>query len=792
MSNENKMRIICDPFKKEIKYEWYDYGIEDYVEFDSENSKLASDELVNATIQNRAYEIVDIINSECNVGNVGLEIVFIGTDGDYKDFCRVIDTYYRECNIRCIRGSHYYKSAIEVMPEIKKRFADVETVLAEYMENDIAQLIYKYNDTVRPSISLCIIGLYSAGKSAFINSIVGAEILPSDSDPTTAKVCKIIYSKDYKIKFGFDGKKCILTFKNDKCKFNSDFDKDSIRSLQKIISLQKQHDEVRYMNVVLSIINNYKNDKHQISDMVEIEIPFIKTSFPVKEFDFVMYDTPGSNSKNNKKHFEVLRDSLDGQTNALPIFLTTPDTMDAEDNDKILKLIENIGTSLDTTNAITVVNKADEKGPKTLREKRDKVRELSITKWKSTQIFFMSSVIGIASKKNNPDDLEQWLDEDMQEIYDEKKDKYAKDDRKLFDFNIVDRSKVDGIGTYRDGTQIAHLYKNCGLESVEKEIVEYAQRYALYNKCSQASLYLQKAIDMCVDNIQEAEQQLNLVRDEAKEHFDIKKKELCDKLANKKEDIVVYNTAFQKEMEKELKTYTKKHNIDTENSYKFEAELLEMWQQFEKIRKRKGREKKWSIEKIKEYVEDKYTDLVKYFSEKVNEKIMSFWNEKSKLFKSDCIEIVHDSDALTNEQKEMLESIVMLKNNMDTHGMKINLREMNAIRRKKFLFWELKSEKFDATTCRVQFVGKFYNSVGEKIIPIVSENEKNFKKWTDELINKLEEEMCKFNSDLSNSEKKIVKLNKEINIKKECVDMLEKNKQYIEELLDIQGGEEHE
>ena len=160
---------------------------------------------------------------------------------------------------------------------------------------------------------------------------------------------------------------------------------------------------------------------------------------------------------------------------------------------------------------------------------------------------------------------------------------------------------------------------------------------------------------MCVDNIQEAEQQLNLVRDEAKEHFDIKKKELCDKLANKKEDIVVYNTAFQKEMEKELKTYTKKHNIDTENSYKFEAELLEMWQQFEKIRKRKGREKKWSIEKIKEYVEDKYTDLVKYFSEKVNEKIMSFWDEKSKLFKSDCIEIVHDSDALTNEQKEMLQ-----------------------------------------------------------------------------------------------------------------------------------------
>ena len=99
MNNANRMRIICDPFKKEIDYQWYDSNIEDYVEFDPENSKLASDEFMNATIQNRAYEILDIINRECNVGNVGLEIIFIGTDDDYSDFCSVISNYYADANI---------------------------------------------------------------------------------------------------------------------------------------------------------------------------------------------------------------------------------------------------------------------------------------------------------------------------------------------------------------------------------------------------------------------------------------------------------------------------------------------------------------------------------------------------------------------------------------------------------------------------------------------------------------------------------------------------------------------
>lgn len=787
MNDKSKMKIICDPYKKEIEYQWYDYNLDKYVEVDSEYSRLVSDDLVRATIQNRAYEIVNVINEECNVGNVGLEIVFVGTDSDYEDFCNVIKTYYRECNIECIKDSHYYFSADKVMQEIEDRFAKVRATFDEYTEDKIVKLVDKFIDTVRPSIALCFLGLYSAGKSAFINSIIGAEILPSASDPTTAKVYKIICAKDYRIKFQFDGKECVLTFKGEDYKPNSNFERNIIKELQKIVEAQKRHNEVYNMNAALSIINGYKDKKHQISDMIEIEIPFARTSLPVKDVEFVIYDTPGSNSKSNKKHFEILKDSLNKQTNALPVFLTTPDTMDAEDNDDILKLIDEMGTALDTTNLIMVVNKSDEKGPKTLNEKRDKLKELSITKWKSTRIFFVSSVIGIASKKDNPDDSKQWLDEDMQEIYDEKKSKYTGDERKLYEFNIVDKSKMDDFEEYRDDTVTHHLYKNSGLESVEREIAEYAQRYARYNKCNQASGYLQEAIYECVDNIQETEQQLNATLDEAKKHFDAKKNELCAGLENKKKEITVYNTEFQAGMQKAFRTYKEQKGIDEE---KISAVLQKKWKEY--VDRERKKEKNGALLKIQDYVQNYYNELLLEFSRIANSYIVPFWDEKSKCFKNGCIAIVRGSSALADEQKELLESIVLSKSNMDTCKMDFNLRKIGAIRHKKFLLWKLKSEKFEAGVCASNIVSQFNGLARERVNTTERNNANSFKQWTDRLISKLVGELCKFNSDLGDFEEKIERLISEIDNKNECIVMLKENQRHIEQLLDIQGGEDDE
>jgi hypothetical protein len=342
-----------------------------------------------------------------------------------------------------------------------------------------------------------------------------------------------------------------------------------------------------------------------------------------------------------------------------------------------------------------------------------------------------------------------------------------------------------------------HLYKNSGLEAVEREIVRYAKRYALYNKCYQASAYLQAAMDKCVDNIEEAEQKLNSALDEAKNHFDKKKNELCVRLEDKKKDITTYNTEFQKMMQDNFKKYTEAHHIvegDMDAQKSIRDELHEMWKKYKEEEKgdKSRKENGWALSWIQIYAERYYNDLLEQFSTSANSDIIAFWDKKSRLFKTECISIVHDSSVLTDEQKRILEAVVLSKNNMDTCRMDFNLRKMKAIRKKKFLFWDLKAEKFDARACVLNIVDKFNDSVSKRINSNEINNEKNFKKWTDDLISKLIEELCKFNKDLDNIGKKISEYKSEIDTKNECRNMLEENQQYIKGLLDIQGGEKDE
>ena len=821
MENTNKMRIICNPFKKELEYQWYDSNTGDYVELDSENSALTRDEFLKTTIQSRAHEIVGKINEECNVGNIGLEISFIGTEDDYNDFCGVIKKDYEKANIKCIQDKHFFNAASEVMPKIRDKFADIESTLGKYTDT---KLICKYKDVVKPSISLCVMGMYSAGKSAFINSLIGEEILPSASEPTTAKVYKIYCDEKYQIRFWFDGSECLLTFEGETYNSNSNGDMEIIEEFQSIVESEGlHHNEVTHMSEVLGIINKYNKD-NKISDIIEVRIPFKKTNLPVEEFEFIIYDTPGSNSGSNDQHLEILKGSLDEQTNALPIVLTTPDTMDAKDNHELLKLIKDQGSSLDERNTIIIINKADEKGKKALEGKREKCNDLVITKWKSTRIFFVSSVIGIASKKDNPDNEDEWLDENMYEIYDEKKEKYSSDKRKLFEYNIIDKSRIDETSEYSDNKKTTHLYKNSGLESVEREIVEYARKYALYNKCQQASEYLKEAIDLCIKNIQKAEDERKNALKEAEDHFSSKEKKLCQQLEDKKKETTTYNTEFHELMRVEFDNYKKRCCLSDDakakkalrkewknewknlkiidkifkmdengifsNDAKAKEALRKEWKNLKIIDKIFKMDENWIFSEIKKFSDDKYNNFLKTFSENANERMNSFWNEKSELFKKECKKIVHDSDAFTKEQKEILERIVLSKVNMSMYRMEFDLRQMGAIRHKKILIWDRKVEKFDIKECCNQLVEQFDCEVRKRIVDLEIRHSRNFNIWIDSLIGTLKEKLCEFNSDLYRSKQKIDKLKEEIDKNKDCERILTESKNYIDGLLEEQGGDD--
>lgn len=786
---KSRVRITCNPFIKKIEYEWYDFNFGNYGPLD-QNSKLWQDEYVNATIQNRAYEIVEIIDRECNSGNLGLEIYFIGTERDYVDLCKVINTYFGEADITCIRDKCFYHTADEVMPQIKEKFALVKSTLEEYAEDDIIQLIDRYNDTVKPFVSLCVMGLYSAGKSAFINSMIGAEILPSSSDPTTAKVYKIYCDKKYQICFTLDEKKYVLNFEGKRYKPNSSLIEKLIIELQGIVKSEGPHNEIVHMNRALDIINHYKSSEHKISDVIEVRLPYRNTGLPTDEVDFVIYDTPGSNSDSNAWHFEVLKRSLDEQTNALPILVTTTETMDAEDNNKILSLIEGI-KAFDTTNAVVIINKADAEVPEALRKKKEKSQELKISRWKSTRIFFVSSVIGMASKKKNPYEKADWFESKMFKTFKNNVEDFEHDgEMHLYEFNIIDDSKKILHDSQDPADWSKVLYRNSGLEAVEKEIAEYASKYALYNKCRQASDYLQEAIELCAENVNEAKSELDRTLQEVKKCFDEKERELCNKLEEKKKDITAYNTGFQRMLEKIFSSYTVMHNLSQDGKQDLQAELRNQWRVIKEQSEAQKHVRDWKFGQMQEYVYNKYNQLLDGFAREANGRIAEFWNRGMELFKKECIEIVHESDTLTVEQKKILESIVLSHKGIAMYRMEFDLWRKRAIRNKKFMFWYRKSQKVDFKACGNEMVKDFNDEIRKRIVQTVLVNVNNSNNWTNSLIYILTEELSKFNPELSYFHQQMKTIRANVDEKEKCVFLLEDSKEYIDGLLERQGGEE--
>lgn len=575
----NKMKIICDPFLKRIRYQWYANGAYEDVGMESE---LAQEKFTSATLQNKASEIVEIIHETYDPGNVGLTIYFAGTEDDYEDLCSVIGTDYTELDIKCEKDDCFFNNASDVMPQIQEKFSEISETLGEYSEKEIMELISKYDDTVKPAIYICVMGLYSSGKSSFINGLIGEELLPSDSDPYTARVCKIHSGKNYTIEFQFDGEKCKLGFRGNQYAANNNCEKEIINKLQEIIKTDGMHSEIAHMNKALGILNEYKGEgEHTIGDYVDIEIPFRNTRLSMEEFDFIIIDTPGSNSESHKEHFQVLESLLDEQTNALPVFVVDVESMDASDLKKLMDEIKAVGMSFDTTNAITIVNKCDRVTVDDLEEKKEKSQELTATKGIST-VCDVSSVIGIASKKQDPYGKENWFDGTLFKSFKNNVEDFGREgDMCLYKYKIGGKNK-ENLPELPDLAMTADiLYRNSGFESVEQEIVAYAQKYALYHKCRLASEYLQKAIDLCLENVRETDIKLKKALEEVNGCFNEKSQELVRQLEGEEEKIKSYNTAFQKMMRETLSKFKTDRKWDKDNIY-----LTDIYENFSKEWKR--------------------------------------------------------------------------------------------------------------------------------------------------------------------------------------------------------------
>lgn len=789
MDNGYMMRITCNPYTKEIVYECKENdGFVNISELSIEHcSELINDKFTRTSFQNRAYEIVELINRYFNPGNKGLTIDFIGNKEDFDALESVVSTYFNDCNITCVKNQQYFYEAPYVMQQIEKRFDDVISTLedSEYIKDEIAAEISKYRDTIDESIAICVTGLCNAGKSAFINSLIGYEILPSSTDPETAKMFKITCSDTYSVSFEINAETISISFSGNSYIVSENCPAEIKNEMQPVLSELNNDSEAMNIHCFLDRLNKEKILAK--IGRIDINIPFRQVTYFDCHYQFVIYDTPGSNSDSNKKHFDVLRESLSKQTNAMLILLTTPDTMDYTDNNNLLDLIQETGAALDTSNAIIVVNKGDTLTPSSLTEKRERYQNLKITKWKSTRIFFLSSVIALASKKNNPDDKSSWIDKDAFDNYEDRCKKFARGDKVLYKYNIIDKSKevapVVEDGIVSDTT----LFINSGLASIEHEMSDYALRYALCNKCSRATEYLQRAIQLCEDNVREIERQRDDELISTQTLFDDKQRTLAESLdSNQSSAASSKSVEFRQSIGQRFDDFTIQNGLVFKNFLQIRKlsiyiEFEEEWKNISALKEQQGFDMEEALRRMESKVRYRYNALLNAFSSIANLLIGSFWENATETFKADCKAIITDSDFLNDEQKAIMNSILLNMENMTRAVVEFDLHSIHAV--KKTFFGK---EKYDNSTCCKNVVQEINASVEKEIDRVSANNSRYFEEWSKALVASIKTELCTFNTDLHDWEVKIGELNQIIAEKRKHLKLLEDTKDYVCRLLEIQ------
>lgn len=672
MSDKNILKIKCNPYTQVIEYFRWNSEIEEWCPLISFESPFSKPEFTKVALQHKAYEIIQYMNELYNPGNVGLDVFFDGTKEDMDDLSAITQQYFSSSNIHILPGKMHLLSATVVKKQIEDIFGYMKKMFSEYPDNEVTDAISRFSETVRPTIPICVMGLYSAGKSAFINSLIGIELLPSASDPTTAKTYKIVSGTMYEIKFAYTDdkdkkvKEVILSFNDDKYQINQSAELSIVAALEEIKKYETIEERMYY---ALSIINNFDMDYNRnlpdneklwrVSDLIEVTLPITASVLPFNEFDFIIYDTPGSNSASNTDHTEVLKKAMEGQTNGLPIFVTTPDNMDGKDNTELIETIEKLGGALDKSNLMIVVNKADEKDCETLEKKKENFPNLKVSSLNPAGTYFVSAIIGLGSKKilfgnttenKKGDIVPNWIDKTYSKIFRSNLPYYDETDDdeefvRLYSYNIIPQHQFDQYAALSVSDENL-AYRNSGLHAIETAIKDFALKYALYNKCRMASSYLSSALDKLEDMLTALTAEQTALSKQLKTNMTEKEKDVLNKLEM---ECTTRKSKYTSEFNDELRSVVEStvNSLDSSIGDK----ITKLW---DATKGEKGRRESVTT-KVNELLKQEIDSL--WYGAKA--RALGFWKMKQEEFKKALISIIVESPNLTSEQKDLIKNAIM-------------------------------------------------------------------------------------------------------------------------------------
>lgn len=573
------IKIVSNPYTREIKYFSFKEQTGQWEDIKSGNtdSKLREDETGKNFLTFKIKEIIDIIIAEYYI-NEKIAVVFEGTQDEYAEV-EIVCKEEGVCDkIELSRTPTILENARIIFEPTKDIFDTVHPIIEKIIKDDVNvnKDLNKVADALKDIIPICVFGNYSAGKSTFINALIGSEILPSGGDPVTAKVYKIERSKyadNARIRFAYKDESFEILFEGtDYRLLTGSVDNELIQDIFNAIKEAKSQEMSVYVNIALELINGYeKKDKDDIviSNVVELEIPFSKSGILGQSYNnFVIFDTPGSNSESNAEHTLVLQDALEGFSNGIPVWISTYESIDSTDNASLCERILDI-EALDKRFTMIVLNKADgsdlDEDGFSAKKEQEILEYSSVEKMFASGIYFVSSIMGLGAKNDGT-----LVDKHYRKIYRAQQEMYSdpedEDYATLYKYNIMPKQIKSCVMEY--SAECPNLvYANSGLYCVEREIENFASKHAAYNKCQMVYTFLKKVIEETDRRIISRTESLRRTREARRRELEAAKAVLIDNLSK---------TAAESEYEfdKESRTFIKSF-IASNLTFRYEVEGLE-------------------------------------------------------------------------------------------------------------------------------------------------------------------------------------------------------------------------
>ena len=554
------IKIISSPYEKKISYYIYDEikkEWQDILKNPEYVGRLKAEKLINGFFLFIVKEVIDVIRNEYDDGKSKIRLYFEGTVDEYKAVASVCEESDVAKSIDLQPMEKYLNNAYDILPEIVKIFTHkIKPIVEKSISSDsgnkqfVDSNLDKFIDASNDVIPVFVMGNYSAGKSTFINALIGNEILPSGDRSVTARIYKILQSKDKNsadIKFIYCNSPIDLHITNDAFSLDTDSNKNQL--VQQIHEELYNVSDIGYtprLNKALSIINSYKseNETENIGEIIEIQIPFNDGLLEKYAGKFVILDTPGSNAASHVEHKEILEEAMKGMSNGIPLYIAEFDKLDTEDNNNLYEMVKQM-EGLDSRFTMIIVNKADNADLPVnsfTEEEIDDILDQAIPKKLfSSDIYFVSSIIGLGAKNKG-----KFINNHYNRTFNKNQvlftDKSNSSYTQLFKYNILTEQvrSAEMEAAEKESLNNA-LFANSGLYSIERGILTFASKYSSYNKCQQSQLFLSKVLE-----ITEAELENSIA---SREDY---KKEMESKLELDKQQMI---ESVEKCSAEEIETY---------------------------------------------------------------------------------------------------------------------------------------------------------------------------------------------------------------------------------------------